>query len=61
MSKTVMVLEITNATDEQIQAGLGQAFHEFCNKNKGAGITASVLEDKAAMEVISYINEEESK
>jgi len=56
---TVVVLEITNATDEQIQSDLGQSFHDFCNNNKGAGITASVLKDKAAIKVVSYINEEE--
>lgn len=59
MIKQVVVLEVLNATDEQIQTDLGKAFTDFCKKNKGTGITASVLEDKAAKKVIGFITEEE--
>ena len=60
MSKEVIVLEVSNATDEQIQRDLGQAFADFCEKNKGTGITASVLKKSAHSKVLSYINEEDS-
>jgi len=56
--KYVMVLEISNVTDEQIQAGLGEAFNDFCNKYKGAGIKANVLNNHTANRIIKYINEE---
>ena len=59
MTKQVVVLEVSNATDEQIQTDLGQAFADFCKNNKGTGITVSVLQDKAAKEVMGFINEEE--
>lgn len=59
MPNKVIVLEVSNTTDEQIQADLGKAFLDFCQKNKGAGITASVLEEIAAKKVIGFINEEE--
>lgn len=60
MGKTVMVLEVSRATDEQIQIGLGKAFNEFCNEYQGAGITASVLKEDSAQKVIELINEEEN-
>ncbi|MDY0395386.1 hypothetical protein ACFSMW_13330 [Virgibacillus halophilus] len=56
--KTVIVLEVSNASDEQIQTGLGKAFADFCKEHKGIGITASVLDDHAGKRVIKYINEE---
>lgn len=56
-----MVLEVSNATDEQIQAGLGKAFTNFCSEYSGAGITANVLTDSAGKKVMSLINEEESE
>jgi len=59
MAKRIVVLEISNTTDEQIQTDLGQAFADFCKKNKGTGITASVLKEKAAKEVIGFMNGEE--
>lgn len=58
MQKHVMVIEISNATEDQIQTGLGKAFVDFCNEYKGAGVTASVLSDHAGKRVIKYINEE---
>jgi len=57
MNKKVIVLEVSNATDEQIQRDLGQAFTDFCEKNKGTGITANVIKDSAADEVLDFINE----
>lgn len=57
--KHVIVLELSNVNDDQIQSGLGKAFNDFCEKYKGAGITASVLNEDAAKKVISFINEEE--
>lgn len=59
MSKTVMVLQVSNVTEKDIQIGLGQAFTDFCMKYKGAGITASVLKEESAEKVIEFINEEE--
>ncbi|MGM8212604.1 hypothetical protein ACLIBH_07400 [Virgibacillus sp. W0430] len=59
MSKIVLVLEVSNATDEQIQTGLGKAFNNFCNEYKGAGITASVIKPESATKVLDFINEEE--
>ncbi|MHC8517028.1 hypothetical protein [Sporosarcina sp. ITBMC105] len=56
--KHVMVIEISNVTDEQIQIGLGKAFTEFCNEYQGAGITANILSDHAGKRVVKYINEE---
>lgn len=58
MKKNVMVIEISNATEEQIQLGLGKAFVDFCFEHKGSGITASVLSEYAGRRVIKYINEE---
>lgn len=57
--KRVMVIEISGAADDEIQAGLGKAFNDFCKEYKGSGITASVLEDDAAAKVTDFINEEE--
>jgi hypothetical protein len=57
MSKTIIVLSVSNATDDQIQTDLGKAFTEFCEKNKGTGITAEVLTDSAGREVLDLINE----
>lgn len=57
--KHVIVIEVSNANDEQIQSDLGQAFIDFCNKNKGTGITASVVEEKSAEKVLKFIKEEE--
>lgn len=54
-----MVLEVSNVTEGDIQIGLGQAFTDFCMKYKGAGITASVLKEESAEQVIEFINEEE--
>ncbi|WP_060210344.1 hypothetical protein [Sporosarcina koreensis] len=58
MTKTIMILEVSNASDEQIQTGLGKAFADFCKEYNGAGITASVLTDRAGEQVVKYINEE---
>jgi len=58
-SKKVMVLEVYNATDEQIKAGLGKAFNDFCEKYKDTGIIASALKEDAAEKVIEFINEED--
>lgn len=58
MTKTIMILEVSNATDEQIQTGLGKAFADFCKEYNGSGITASVLTDRAGEQVVKYINEE---
>jgi len=55
--KTVLVLEVSNATDEQIQTGLGQAFTNFCETYKGTGIKASVLTDEASEKVKKFIEE----
>ena len=55
LSKKVIVLEVSNATDEQIQRDLGQAFTDFCSKNKGTGITASVLTDEASDKVLKVV------
>jgi len=57
-SKKVMVLEVSGATKEDIQIGLGQAFTNFCMRFKGTGITAIVLEEDAAEKVIELIDEE---
>lgn len=59
MTKTVLVLEVSNATEEQMQIGLGKAFADFCKENKGTGITANVLKEDAAEKVIGFINEVE--
>lgn len=56
--KRVMVLEVTGASDDEIQAGLGKAFDDFCKQYKGTGITASVLKEEASEKVKSFINEE---
>lgn len=32
MNKRVLVVEVSNATEEQIQRDLGQAFVDFCEK-----------------------------
>ena len=58
MTKTIMILEVSNATDEQIQNSLGKAFADFCKECNGAGITASVLTDRAGEKVVKFINEE---
>ncbi|NIK12842.1 hypothetical protein [Alkalibacillus almallahensis] len=60
MGEHVIVLEISNATEEQIQTGLGKAFADFCSENIGTGIKANVLTEKAAEEVTNIIHEEES-
>lgn len=51
MSRHMIVLEVSNATDEMIQTDLGEAINDFCYKNKGTGITASVVTDDACMEI----------
>lgn len=58
MNKTVMVLEVSGATEEDIQIGLGQAFTDFCMRFKGTGIKASVIKEESANKVIAFINEE---
>lgn len=58
MQKHFMVLEISNVNDEQIQTGLGKAFTDFCKEYEGAGITASVLTDDAAIKVKKFIEKE---
>ena len=58
MERHVLVVEVSNSNDQQIQEGLGQAFNDFCAKYKGTGITASVLEENAAIKVKEFIEEE---
>ena len=58
MNRTVLVVEVSNATEEEIQIDLGNAFSEICEKNKGTGITTSVLKEKSGQKVINFINGE---
>jgi hypothetical protein len=58
MGRKVIVLELSNVTDEQVQTDLGEAFSDFCSKNKGSGITASVLSDECGNKVKKLINGE---
>lgn len=53
-----MVVEVSGATHDQVQKDLGQAFTEFCDKHKGAGIIASVVKDSVSDQIIKFINEE---
>lgn len=54
-----MIIEVSNVSDEQIQTGLGKAFSNFCDEYKGAGITANVLTDDAAVKVQEFINQKD--
>ena len=59
-NRIVMLLEISNATDEQIQADMGKAFADFCKKHNGTGITASILTDEAVKKVNRVLRAKES-
>lgn len=59
MLKKIVVLEISGATEEDIQRDLGQAFHEFCEKNQGSGIVANIMTEDAGREVMSVVYGEE--
>lgn len=59
MSKEhVMVLEISNVSQEQIQIDLGKAFQEFSAKHKDAVITARILSSKGSKIVKSVLDVE---
>ncbi|MGP4073810.1 hypothetical protein ACTWQB_14800 [Piscibacillus sp. B03] len=53
----VVVLEVSNATDDEIQIDLGRNLSDFCQQNRGTGITATVLSDELGHRVKSIINE----
>lgn len=53
----MIVLEIDNATTEQVQQGLEKRLLEFCKEHEDVAIKASHLNDTGKAQVKKIINE----